>query len=479
MKEINFEHIDLYLKNQLKGKELEDFKQSMESNPEFAKSVENQKLAQESIKIAGKSKLKAQLSAIHQEVIVRKSFWKSKIFRNVAIASLVILGGTAVLLLNKKPNETVVEKNYSIENKTKEEQVIVDNSLDSGNDQQSNKTSNDANYESTESKIGNEPHSLIENKSPKNQNEINSENNDDVKNPNNHAESFEKNEPQNTNPEKEGSNKERKGFRNSNPNANFESNKTKGCTPLTISFTEKTTIDNGEINQYYWDFGDGNSSISPNPTHTYEKSGIYTVRLKVWAKDGSVDEIVKKNLIHSHIVPKAKFEAVPKTVIVNTNVIFDDRSSQLSAQTKYQWDFGDDLGYSSEKSPSYVYRQTGDYEVSLKLTNEYGCRDEAYRTVAVINDIKVFVPNSFSPNGDGQNDTFKLSATGISSFYLGISNRKGELVYQSDDYKTHGWDGKIRGKNPDIIPQVFVYVLKVKGLNGREFEKKGTITIIK
>jgi gliding motility-associated-like protein len=473
MKEINFEHIDLFLKNELAGKELSDFEQKLKSDPEFAEAVESQKLAQETIKISGRSKLRTQLSEIHQDVIVKKNFWKSRVFRNVAIISVLLVAGVSTVILTNKKTKDKVEniqqtENNSIQNQTANDKTEITTFEDN---QETGKIN------SHEINQSNDSHPLVINENSPAQgnsdniNPIDNIDQDDL------SETPEENDLQKTDKKTNSSNK--KTLRNSNPTAYFVSDEQKGCAPLTIAFTEKATIDNGEISNFYWDFGDGNSSISPNPTHTYTKAGIYTVTLKVWAKDGSVDEIVKRDYIQSYIVPQAKFKAVPDIVIVNTNIIFDDKSSQLTSETKYSWDFGDGIGSSTEKSPSYVYREIGVFDVYLKLSNEYGCENTTSTKVEVIDEIKVFVPNSFTPDGDGQNDTFKLSATGIKDFYFAISNRKGEMVYQSNDYKTHGWDGKINGRKPDVIPQVFVYVLKVKGLDGREFEKSGTITLLK
>ena len=107
-----------------------------------------------------------------------------------------------------------------------------------------------------------------------------------------------------------------------------------------------------------------------------------------------------------------------------------------------------------------------DTSVTIKVIAraESGCKDTAYLHLA------------FTPNNDNRNETVRPAGTGVQEADFKIFNRWGQLVfYTTDKYK--GWDGMFMGR-----PQpagTYVYVVKVKKLNGKVIEKKGTITLIK
>lgn len=91
-------------------------------------------------------------------------------------------------------------------------------------------------------------------------------------------------------------------------------------------------------------------------------------------------------------------------------------------------------------------------------------------------DKDAFVPNTFTPNGDGQNDIFIPRGLKIDQVYFAVYNRWGELVFETND-KTKGWDGVYKGKPADV--GVFGWYLKVKCLNGAEAFRKGNVTLIR
>ncbi len=91
-------------------------------------------------------------------------------------------------------------------------------------------------------------------------------------------------------------------------------------------------------------------------------------------------------------------------------------------------------------------------------------------------DTDAFVPNTFTPNGDGENDLFRVRGLKVDEVYLAVYNRWGELVYETTD-KNAGWDGKYKGKDADV--GVFGWYLKVKCINGAETFRKGNVTLIR
>jgi gliding motility-associated-like protein len=88
----------------------------------------------------------------------------------------------------------------------------------------------------------------------------------------------------------------------------------------------------------------------------------------------------------------------------------------------------------------------------------------------------LFVPNAFSPNGDGNNDTLKVLGKGIAELEFAIYNRWGELIFKTHDAK-QGWDGNYKGQKSE--PAVYAYYVKARMRNGKEVFKKGNVTLIR
>ncbi|MFT3885999.1 MAG: gliding motility-associated C-terminal domain-containing protein [Flavobacteriales bacterium] len=88
----------------------------------------------------------------------------------------------------------------------------------------------------------------------------------------------------------------------------------------------------------------------------------------------------------------------------------------------------------------------------------------------------IFVPDAFTPNGDGNNDVLRVRGRAITDLDFKVFDRWGEEVFSTTDI-TKGWDGTFKGKAVD--PAVYVYWLKAKCLEGRSFFKKGNVTVIR
>lgn len=89
---------------------------------------------------------------------------------------------------------------------------------------------------------------------------------------------------------------------------------------------------------------------------------------------------------------------------------------------------------------------------------------------------EIFVPNVFSPNGDGNNDIMFLHGKGVVELQFVIFDRWGERVFETNDINT-GWDGTYKGQSMNL--GVFVYIAKGKFVNGDEFVKKGNFTLLR
>jgi gliding motility-associated-like protein len=140
----------------------------------------------------------------------------------------------------------------------------------------------------------------------------------------------------------------------------------------------------------------------------------------------------------------------------------------------YNWDFGDG-NFSNLKNPVHRYKDIGDYLVKLFVNRESVCVDTAGNKVtseSLLGEL-LYVPNSFTPNGDGTNDFFKFSTyRPCMTYSIEIYNRWGLKIYENDDAGNMEWDG--RYQNEMVPADVYVYILK-----NEEQQRTGVINLIR
>ena len=147
-----------------------------------------------------------------------------------------------------------------------------------------------------------------------------------------------------------------------------------GCAPQSIN--PIPSIRTAEpIVTYKWDFGDGSTSGSATPLHTYTKTGSFTVSLIVVTASGCSDTFVAKKPITIGIAPQANFSANPLSTCARVSVNFTD--STIGATTNWLWKFGDG-GESNQQNPSHHYMDTGWFNVTLIASN-FSCKDTAVK----------------------------------------------------------------------------------------------------
>ncbi len=165
-----------------------------------------------------------------------------------------------------------------------------------------------------------------------------------------------------------------------NPAASFNGDAPlSGCIPLSVSFNDLSTPGDGAITNWQWDFGDGNSSTTQNPSHSFTTVGIYAVSLQVTDEHGCTDDMTIQNYVTASTKPTVAFSANATTnCAVPFAVQFTNTSSGFGSLT-YSWDFGDG-GVSTGTSPSHTYTVAGTYDVTLIATDQYGCSDTLVMT---------------------------------------------------------------------------------------------------
>ena len=176
------------------------------------------------------------------------------------------------------------------------------------------------------------------------------------------------------------------------------------------------------------------------------------------------------------VVPPAKaaFNWSPDSPLVREPVTFHNQSTNASS---YLWEFGN-KDMSSQNSPINDYSNVGKYKVMLVANGLNNCpNDTSYETIYVINLlVTIYIPNVFSPNGDGINDVFDISGVGIKSYSYNIYNRWGEHIFEATQGAI-GWNGIFKGT--DAPGGIYLYTLDVIDVGGIHHYLSGNVTLMR
>lgn len=174
--------------------------------------------------------------------------------------------------------------------------------------------------------------------------------------------------------------------------------------------------------------------------------------------------------------PHACFNVLPIAESVSLGTMMRFVNCSQSAN-QWFWDMGDGSTF-TDQSVEYTYPMMGTYTVTLIVNDEFGCVDTASQDVRVREDMRFYVPNAFSPNGDGLNDVFIPIGTELSEegYTLAIYNRWGELIFLTHRLD-QGWDGTFKGRYVES-GSVMHYIINYQNKDGRQFVSKGVVHVL-
>jgi large repetitive protein len=226
------------------------------------------------------------------------------------------------------------------------------------------------------------------------------------------------------------------------PTAQFVTSAQSGCSPMNVAFSNDLAITN--LQNCTWTFSDGqtfNGCGSLNAT--FINQGCYDVTFTGSTTDGCPVTGIFASAVCVFDNPVANFTYSPSLPTeLNNNVQFTNMSY---GETSYNWNFGT-YGSSTAENPSHGFYGVGPDETinaCLTVTSQFGCSDSICKPIKFFSDFLVWVPNSFTPDGDEFNNIFKpifSSDRLITDYSLLIFNRWGEIVFESHN-PDFGWDG--------------------------------------
>ena len=227
-------------------------------------------------------------------------------------------------------------------------------------------------------------------------------------------------------------------------------NETILCIPGNFTFTNTSSPAINMVSSFIM-FGDNTDTttlLTDNITHTYDSAGIWDITMSVTSDYGCVYTQTFNNIVETRPIPTAQFNiASSPTTFFNTSVMMQDQSySNIVSWYWYAPDGSPTTSVSDNPIMTFPEGITGQYPVYLTVVDELGCSDTTSKLLIIESDVLSFIPNSFTPDGNEHNQTWKFYFNGIDEekFDLYIFNRWGEMIWECHN-PNDSWDGTYDG----------------------------------
>lgn len=247
------------------------------------------------------------------------------------------------------------------------------------------------------------------------------------------------------------------------PNANFSADILSGCDPLKVTFTSDPSMD-----QSVWSFGDNTTGNGVGSIqHIYDSPGVFTVSLTN-TDNGCTASSSITNYITVDPSPIASFIGNPSSMFEDQTLV--EFTNNSTGAVAYAWDFGDGTTATTTNGQHEFPHTPGSYTVTLTATNAFGCSDQATFVITVKENQFIYVPNSFTPDGDEYNNLFQpVIEAGFDeqNYSFTIYDRWGELLFESHDVD-RGWDGTYHDKL--VQSGVYIWHIRIKNKRNDEYQ---------
>ena len=241
-----------------------------------------------------------------------------------------------------------------------------------------------------------------------------------------------------------------------------------GCVPHTVSFLGNAA----NALSWKWNFGDGSGiSNQQDPLHTWNQPGVYDVLLTC-AGLGNCKASEYIAQVNVYDTAHAEFSSDPSWPVIlqlpETRVSFFEKVLNSAG---FFWDFGD--GMTSERSnPDHSFANEGEYFVTLTVISPEGCVSQRRHGPYIVEIPELFIPNVFSPDGDGSNDEFRVVYSGSQTYSLRVFDRWGVSHFFTRN-KMESWSGKSES-GKELTEGVYYFALEIGGKG-----YAGTVTLMR
>ena len=243
-----------------------------------------------------------------------------------------------------------------------------------------------------------------------------------------------------------------------------------GCEPFTVEFESNIPPDNHQFN---WDLGNGSTANTNNTQSTYME-GIYDISLNVI---NTLNNCEGSLLLNNYVTVLP--EPISDFTINSDTYMFGDpiwiNNFALLAST-YTYEFSS--GYiTNEVEPEYILNSIGNLEVIQYAYNEFECVDSSSQYLFIDFQHTFWVPNTFTPNNDSDNDLFFPVCTDVDSYRMQIFNRWGEQVYDQNGEQPK-WDGNDKF-GIKCSTDSYVYLIDYKTIDNSMYSSTGVVNLIR
>lgn len=261
--------------------------------------------------------------------------------------------------------------------------------------------------------------------------------------------------------------------------ADFTINATPTCTATNVAFTDASTGGGSNVTGWQWNFGAAGTSTSQVPAPVqFATAGTVNVTLTATSAAGCVGTVTKP------VVVQAPLNApVINCVDSSFNYVTFGWTAVTGATGYLVSVNGGSFNAPSSGATGTTHTVTGLtpnslVTISVRALGGLACQNSTATVTCHTSmpQLEVFVPNTFTPNGDGKNDVLKVFTNYIKSMNMKIFNQWGELIFTTTD-NNKGWDGTSKGKLQPV--GVYIYVVQVVLQDGTIVNKKGSVNLIR
>jgi gliding motility-associated-like protein len=248
------------------------------------------------------------------------------------------------------------------------------------------------------------------------------------------------------------------------------------CPPVMVNFTNTTDT----AVSYFWNFGDPSSGVNDtstlfSPSHIYNTGGNYTVTLIAINAYGCGDTFALPNAVQVPQEAIASASASSFLTTLDPVMVLNNTSSHAVTYVIVFGD-GDSLFTNSSGPYTHTYDSLGTFLITLYAWSADGCPDTTWLTVTVEEATTLFLPNAFTPNGDGNNEAFMVYGNNVKQMHLLIFDRWGLLIFESYDIN-NGWDGTYKGDR--VQEDVYVWKLYYEDNFSGLHERIGNVSVVR
>jgi gliding motility-associated-like protein len=216
--------------------------------------------------------------------------------------------------------------------------------------------------------------------------------------------------------------------------------------------------------------------------HVFEEEGEYDITINVRTNDGCWTSFTASDYITIYGLPSPEFYITPNpATVLNTTVELVNISPNPSSDFEWRIPSGSPDYSTSDSLVVVTYPPAvNNHLVTMTETTQYGCIDSTSLYVYIEREHLLFAPNTFTPDGDGINNTWRVYMDGLDiyDYHLMLFNRYGELIWESYDANA-AWNGRY-GNQGIVQDGTYVWIIDARDLStDKRFRFEGTVNVLR